>query len=78
MKWAYSAKVNKKSWLGGDSNSHLRVTGELLYQLSYRVNREQYAPLIQLKCTSNSRNNITFDIREDVQCFDSISESSSW
>ena len=62
-----TAEVSKKSWLERDSNSHLWVTGPLLYQLSYRVNWEQNASFIQFKHTRDSRDNLTLDIREDVQ-----------
>ena len=68
----YTAKVSEKSCQERNSNSHVRVTGPLLYQLSNRVSWEQYARSIQFKCTRDSHN-LTLDIREDVQCFDSVS-----
>ena len=72
----YNAEINQKSWLERESNSHLRVTGLLLYQLIYRVNREMYSHFIQLKCTRDSRDSLALNIRDDVQYFDFISESS--
>ena len=74
----YTDKVNQKSWLEGDSNWHLWVIGPLPYQLSYRINWKQYACFIQFKFTRDSHDNLTLGIHEDVQCFHSISESSSW
>ena len=71
-----TAKVNHRSWLQRDLNSHLRVTIPLLNQLSYRVNWDQYVCFIHFKCTRDSRDNSTLDLREDAQSFDSTLESS--
>ena len=72
----YVAEVIKKSWQELDWNSHLRISAQLLFQLSYRVNWEQYSRFIHLNSTKYSRDNLTFDICEDMHCFGSISESS--
>ena len=69
-----TAIVVYKSWLEQDLNSHLRVSGPLLYQFSYRVNWEQYSRFIHFKCTRDPRDKLALAIREDVQCFDSISK----
>ena len=59
------------SCLERNSKPYLRVTRPLLYQLSYRVNWEQYGCFVHHKSTRDSHDNLTL-IREDVHCFDSI------
>ena len=69
--------VNQKSWLERDSKSHFWVSGPLLYQLSCRVNWEQYTRLFHVRSMKGSRNNLAI-AREYMQCSDYILESSSF
>ena len=66
----------RKIWLELDLNSHHEDTGATLYLSSYRVLKLE-ASFIQFKCTRYSRDNLTLSMRIDVQCFNSISLSSS-
>ena len=69
-----SSKVNwTNCWLKRDSNSHPWVSWSLLYQLSYRVNWEQYACWIQFKYNGDSHDILWLTWNINVCC-----ESKRW
>ena len=71
----YIAKINLNNSFERNSNSYLQISASLLYLLSYRVNWEQYARFIHCKDITDSSDNLT-RVRQDMQCFDCVSESS--
>ena len=65
--WSENVTINQHSecytrkvrWPKQYSNSHLRVSKLLFYQLSDRGNSERYVCFIHFKCTRDSRDNLT-------------------